>query len=263
VNTSVLIADDQPLMRAAVRTALEAEPDLTVVAEAADGAEAVRLAERLRPAVAVMDVRMPIMDGIEATRRITALPGEPQVHVLVMTTFDLDEYLIEALRSGARGFLTKDATQDELVHAVRVLAAGQALLSPSVTRRLLDLRAGTLSPVPSQARDAALSVITTRELAVLKLVARGLPNSDIATVLGVATSSVKTHVGHLLAKLRLTDRVQLVVFAYDHELARPERPSPGKATPGPEHVPPEPGHVLPPRPRQPEASGLHRRPRSY
>ncbi|MCW3005245.1 MAG: putative two-component system response regulator, partial [Conexibacter sp.] len=221
MTITVLIADDQPLMRSAMRTCLEGEPDITVVGEASNGAEAVLLAQRLRPAVVVMDVRMPIMDGIEATRRVVALQVDPPTRVLVMTTFDLDEYIIDALRGGASGFLVKDSTQEELVYAVRMLAAGQALLSPSVTRRLLELRARTLTPVPTRARDAALAVLTARELAVLELVARGLSNSAIATVLGVAPSSVKTHVGHLLTKLGLIDRVHLVVFAYDHELVRP------------------------------------------
>jgi DNA-binding NarL/FixJ family response regulator len=221
VTVGVLIADDQPLMRAALRTCLEAEPDLTVVGEAANGVEAVRLAQRLRPDVIVMDVRMPIMDGIEATRQVVALPGGPPARVLVMTTFDIDEYIIDALRAGASGFLVKDSPADEVVRAVRVLASGQALLAPSVTRRLLDLRGKTLPPMPTEARNASLSGITARELEVLKLVARGLSNLDIALRLDLAPSSVKTHVGHLLAKLGLTDRVQLVVFAYEHELVRP------------------------------------------
>jgi DNA-binding NarL/FixJ family response regulator len=221
MTVTVLIADDQPLMRAALRTCLEAEPDLTVVGEAADGAETVRLARRLGPDVVVMDVRMPIMDGIEATRQIVALPGGSPPRVLVMTTYDIDEYIIDALRAGASGFLVKDAPADEVVHAVRVLAGGQALLAPSVTRRLLDLRGRTLNPIASDARNAALSAVTPRELAVLKLVARGLSNTDIALELDLAQSSVKTHVGHLLAKLNFTDRVQLVVFAYEHELVRP------------------------------------------
>ena len=221
MTITVLIADDQPLMRAALRTCLEAEPDLTVVGEATDGAETVRLARRLHPAVIVMDVRMPIMDGIEATRQIVAQADGVVPRVLVMTTFDIDEYIIDALRAGASGFLVKDSPAEDVVHAVRVLADGQALLAPSVTRRLLDLRARTLRPVPSEARNAALATITARELTVLKLVARGLSNIDIALDLQVAPSSVKTHVGHLLSKLGFTDRVQLVVFAYEHELVRP------------------------------------------
>ena len=224
MTITVLIADDQPLMRAALRTCLDAEPDLTVVGEAADGAETVRLARHLSPDVVVMDVRMPIMDGIEATRQIVALPGGAPSRVLVMTTFDIDEYIIDALRAGASGFLVKDSPAEGLVHAVRVLAGGEALLAPSVTRRLLELRGKTLHPVPSAARNASLAAITARELTVLKLVARGLSNSDIAQVMDVAVSSVKTHIGHLLTKLTLADRVQLVVFAYEHELVRPGTP---------------------------------------
>jgi DNA-binding NarL/FixJ family response regulator len=216
---TVLVADDQPLMRSALRTCLEHEPDIRVVGEASDGADCVRLAARLRPDIVVMDVRMPIMDGIEATRRLTASPGAPRV--LVMTTFDLDEHIIGALRAGASGFLVKDSGPEELIQAVRLIADGQAMLAPSVTRRLLDLRGRTLQPMPSEARAAILSSITPRELTVLKLAARGMSNLEIAQAMDVAPSSVKTHVGHLLAKLGLTDRVQLVVFAYEHELIRP------------------------------------------
>ncbi|MCW2742185.1 MAG: two component transcriptional regulator, LuxR family [Blastococcus sp.] len=249
MSTTLLIADDQPLMRAALRTCLEAEPDLVVVGEAGDGAEAVRLAARLRPAVVVMDLHMPIMNGIEATRRVVALTGAPPVRVLVMTTFDLDEHIIDALRAGASGFLVKDATPDELVHAVRVIAAGQALLSPSVTKRLLDLRAGSMPPLPSGAPEALLAGLTARETVVLRLIARGMSNTDIARALDLAPSSVKTHVGHLLAKLGRTDRVQLVVFAYEHELVRPGwteadvvadsmgRPAPSAPPPVEPHLP--------------------------
>src|SRR5687767_6833182 len=169
MTITLMIVDDQPLMRAALRTCLESEPDLTVVGEAADGAETVRMARRLRPAVIVMDVRMPILDGIEATRQIVAQSGGSSPRVLVMTTFDIDEYIIDALRAGASGFLVKDSPPEDLVHAVRVLADGQALLAPSVTRRLLDLRGRTLPPVPSEARNSALATITARELTVLKL----------------------------------------------------------------------------------------------
>jgi DNA-binding NarL/FixJ family response regulator len=236
VTITVLIADDQPLMRAALRTCLDAEPDLTVVGEAADGAEAVRMARRLRPAVIVMDVRMPIMDGIEATRQVIAQSEGATPRVLVMTTYDIDEYIIDALRAGASGFLVKDSPAEEVVHAVRVLADGQALLAPSVTRRLLDLRGRTLHPLPTEARNPDLAAITARELTVLRLVARGLSNSEIAREMNLASSSVKTHVGHLLAKLKFTDRVQLVVFAYEHELVRPGSPDTdpgGTAEPGP------------------------------
>jgi DNA-binding NarL/FixJ family response regulator len=236
MTTTVVIAEDQPLMRTALRTCLDAEPDLTVVGEAGDGAEAVRLARRLQPAVVVMDLHMPIMNGIAATREVVALRSGSPVRVLVMTSFDLDEHIIDALRAGASGFIVKDATPDELIHAVRVIAAGQALLSPSVTKRLLDLRAGSLPPVPSEARDAALAALTPRELVVLRLVARGLSNHDIAMALDVAPSSVKTHVGHILTKLGISDRVHLVVFAYEHELIRPGWPedeSPAERAGGP------------------------------
>ncbi len=225
--TTVLIADDQPLMRAALKTCLEAEPDIRVVGEAANGAETVRQVERLHPDVVVMDVRMPIMDGIEATRRIVSGTADAPPRVLVMTTFDLDEHIIDALRAGASGFLIKDAPAEELVRAVRLIAAGEAVLAPSVTRRLLDLRARTLTPVPSAERDKALAGITARELAVLKLAARGLSNNDIARQLNVAASSVKTHIGHLLTKLGYHDRVQLVVFAYEHGLVQPRMPDTG------------------------------------
>ncbi len=230
MTVRVLVVDDQPLMRAALRTCLEAETGITVVGEAGNGAEAVRMADALRPAVVVLDVRMPVMDGLEATRRITALDGAHRPRVLVMTTFDLDEYIIEALRAGASGFLVKDAPPEELVRAVRLIEAGDALLAPSITRRLLDLRARGLPPVHDEARDPALTGITAREMDVLKLVARGLSNLEIAHVLDVAPSSVKTHVGHLLGKLGAVDRVQLVVFAYEHELVRPgaaDEPEPG------------------------------------
>lgn len=219
--TSVLIADDQPLMRAALRTCLDNEPDLSVVGVAGDGAETFRLAKELRPDVVVMDVRMPGMNGIEATRRILQLPGDP-IRVLVITTFDLDEHIIDALRAGASGFLLKDSTPEELIHAVRVIAAGHALLSPPVTKRLLDLRAAMLvPPALVAAHRAAAGNITEREMDVLRLVARGMSNADIAGALDLAPSSVKTHVGHLLAKLGMSDRVQLTVFAYESGLVVP------------------------------------------
>jgi DNA-binding NarL/FixJ family response regulator len=221
MTTRVVIVDDQPLMRAAMRDCLEAEPDLIVVGEAGDGATALRLAERLRPDVVVMDVRMPGMDGLEATRRITGLGNGPPVQVLVMTTFDVDEHIIEGLRAGASGFLVKDSTPQELVQAVRVVADGQAQLSPSVTRRLLDLHGRSLPRPAGASREEALAGITASELKVLKLVARGLPTAEIAAALDLAQSSVKTYIGHLLAKLGFSDRVQLVVFAYEHELVHP------------------------------------------
>jgi len=237
VSTTVVVAEDQPLMRAALRTCLDAEPDLTVIGEAGDGAEAVGLARRLHPAVVVMDLHMPIMNGIEATRQIVGLPVEPPVRVLVMTTFDLDEHIIDALRAGASGFIVKDVPPDELVRAIRVIAAGQAMLSPSVTKRLLDLRAASLSPVAGGDRDPAVAALTPRELVVLRLVARGLSNHEIAAILHLAPSSVKTHVGHLLTKLGSTDRVHLVVFAYEHELVRPGWPASASLAAGPDEAP--------------------------
>jgi DNA-binding NarL/FixJ family response regulator len=220
VSITVLIADDQSLMRTAFRMSLGAEPDIEVVGEAADGIEAIELAERLRPDVVVMDIRMPRLDGVAATRALTAQEhGEPTT-VLVITTFDLDEYVVEALRAGASGFLLKDATSAELVRAVRVVAAGDALLAPTVTRRLLDKYARRLPPATAQSA-AAPAAITKRELAVLMLIAQGLSNIEIGQSLHLAESSVKTHVGHLLAKLHLHDRVQLVIFAYETGLVRP------------------------------------------
>jgi DNA-binding NarL/FixJ family response regulator len=239
--TTVLIADDQPLMRTALRITLDAEADLRVVGEAGDGATAIRLCERLHPDVLVMDIRMPIVDGIEATRRLLDRGAGKVPGVLMMTTFDLDENIVDSLRAGARGFLLKDASPDELVHAVRVIGAGDAFLAPSVTRRLLALRASSMAPVVTESPDGALASVTGRELAVLKLIARGMTNGEIAVALDLAPSSVKTHVGHLLAKLGMTDRVQLVVFAYEHELVRPgvevtmEAPSPGLRSPNAAH----------------------------
>jgi DNA-binding NarL/FixJ family response regulator len=216
----VLIADDQPLMRAALRMTLMGEPDIEVAGEAADGAEAVDLAERLRPDVVVMDIRMPNLDGVAATRHLTGLGGAKPIRVLAITTFDLDEYVVEALRAGASGFLLKDATPEELVHAVRVIGAGNALLAPSVTRRLLDQYARRLPPANPESVEV-LDRLTNRELAVLKLLARGHSNAEVGQALHLAETTVKTHVAHLLAKLGLTDRVHIVVFAYESGLVQP------------------------------------------
>jgi len=221
MGITVLIADDQPLMRAALRMCLAAEPDLAVVGEAADGQEAVELAERLQPNVIIMDIRMPRMDGVAATRRLLAgSGGGSSARVLALTTFDLDEYVVEALRAGASGFLLKDATPEELIHAVRVIAAGEALLAPAVTRRLLD-RYARLLPSITPRTQALVTSLTDRELAVLKLVARGSSNAEIGQTMHLAQSSVKSHVSHVLAKLGLTDRVQVVVFAYENGLVQP------------------------------------------
>jgi DNA-binding NarL/FixJ family response regulator len=219
MSTTVLIADDQPLMRTALRMSLAAEPDFEVVGEAADGLQAIELAARLRPDVIVMDIRMPKLDGVAATRQLTESTGVAPPKILIITTFALDEYVVEALRAGASGFLLKDATSDELVHAVRVVAAGDALLAPGVTRRFLDQYARRLPPAVNG--PSALDTITKRELAVLMLVANGLHNAAIARELHVAESSVKTHVGHLLAKLGKQDRVQLVIYAYETGLIVP------------------------------------------
>jgi len=217
----VLIADDQPLMRSALQMSLAAEPDIDVVAEAADGIQAIELATRLKPDVVLMDIRMPRLDGVAATRRLTDQTQSPPQKVLILTTFELDDYVVEALRGGASGFLLKDATSAELVHAVRVIAAGDALLAPRVTRRLLDLYARRLTPPSQGPGSQPPATITKREMAVLLLVADGLSNAAIGRELHLAESSVKTHVGHLLAKLGQQDRVQLVIYAYETGLVVP------------------------------------------
>jgi DNA-binding NarL/FixJ family response regulator len=209
----VLIADDQPLMRAGFRTVLEATGSIEVVAEAGDGEEAIALAQRHDPDVILMDVQMPRLDGIEATRRL------PRHRVLVLTTFGLDEYIVEALRAGASGFLTKDAPVNDLVAAVRAVAAGDAVLSPAATRQLLDRVGRRLPPVaPASARQDDL---TERELDVLRLLAAGMSNAEIAQALVVAEPTVKSHVSNLLSKLGLRDRVQAVIHAYETGLVTP------------------------------------------
>jgi DNA-binding NarL/FixJ family response regulator len=217
VSISVLLADDQPLLRRGFRMILEAEPDLTVTAEAGDGAEAVDLTRRHAPDVVLMDIRMPGTDGIEATRRITV--AHPEVRVLVLTTFDLDEYAFGALRAGASGFLLKDVRPAELVAAIRTVAAGDAVVSPRVTRRLLEEYAQ--APPPSGDQYPQLAALTDREREVLVLVARGLSNAEIAANLYVSEATVKSHVGRILSKLGLRDRVQVVVLAYESGLIRP------------------------------------------
>jgi DNA-binding NarL/FixJ family response regulator len=214
-----LVADDQAMVREGFGALLAAQPDLTVVGQAADGADAVRLADELQPDVILMDVRMPVMDGLEATRRILEHASDEAPRVLMLTTFDLDEYVYDALRSGASGFLLKDAPADELVHAVRVVAAGDALVSPSVMRRLIaDFVA---QPQRVRAEPVALDVLTPREREVLRLVARGLSNAEISTMLVVAPQTTKTHVGRILRKLNLRDRAQAVVAAYESGLIVP------------------------------------------
>jgi DNA-binding NarL/FixJ family response regulator len=210
----VLIADDQPLMRAGFRAVLEATGDMEVVAEAGDGLEAIAAAKTTHPDVILMDVRMPNLDGIEAIRRL------PRQRILVLTTFGLDEYIVEALRAGASGFITKDVPANELVRAVRVVAAGDALLTPSVTRQLLDRVARRL-PAPVGQGPEELAQLTDREREVLELLAQGKSNAEIAESLVVGEATVKTHVSNVLMKLGLRDRVQAVVLAYEIGLVQP------------------------------------------
>ncbi|GGS56463.1 MULTISPECIES: response regulator [Actinokineospora] len=219
---SVLLADDQALMRTGFRLILEAEPDIAVVAEAGDGAEAVALAREHRPDLVIMDVRMPRMDGITATRALAGPGVADPIPVLILTTFDLDEYVYEALRAGASGFLLKDVPCDRLVDGVRVVASGDALLAPTVTRRLIH-RFTRHAPVRTD--TDAVAALTPREREVLVLMARGLSNAEIAAELVLGSTTVKTHVGRVLMKLGLRDRVQAVVFAYEHGLVHPEAAS--------------------------------------
>jgi DNA-binding NarL/FixJ family response regulator len=211
----VLIADDQALIRTGFRMILDAQDDIEVVGEAIDGADAVRQFERLHPDVVVMDVRMPSMDGIEATRRLAT--ADPPGRVLILTMFDLDEYVYEALRAGASGFLLKDRPSDELVTAVRVVAAGEALLAPSITRRLIEEFSRRRNVAPAR----ELRALTDRERDVLLLLARGLSNAEIAASLFVAETTVKTHVGRVLQKLGVRDRAQAVIVAYESGLVQP------------------------------------------
>jgi DNA-binding NarL/FixJ family response regulator len=216
----VMIVDDQAMVRQGFAALLAAQPDLLVVGDAADGEAAVAAARECRPDVVLMDIRMPVLDGVAATRRITAPgPGLHRPRVLILTTFDLDDYVFEALRAGASGFLLKDAPAAELVHAVRVVAAGEGLLAPSVTRRLIAEFAAR--PRPDRPKPARLAALTPRETDVLRLIARGRSNSEIAEDLVVAEQTVKTHVGRILAKLDLRDRAQAVVFAYETGLIVP------------------------------------------
>ncbi len=212
----LLVVDDQALIRAGFRMILEAEPDLEVVGEAADGIEAVAAVQRHRPDVVLMDVRMPNLDGIAAARRI--LEGGNTAKVLMLTTFDMDEYVYEAFRAGASGFLLKDVPPERLVAGIRAVASGEALLAPSVTRRLIET---FVQRQPVRALPPGVAELTAREREVLELMARGLSNAEIAETFVVSETTVKTHVAHVLDKLALRDRVQAVVFAYECGLVQP------------------------------------------
>jgi DNA-binding NarL/FixJ family response regulator len=231
VPIRVIIADDQPLMRGALSMSLSAEPDIEVVGEAGDGVEVLELANRLEPDVVVMDLRMPRLDGVAATRHLTQSAQAVNTRVLVITTFHLDEYIVEALRAGASGFLLKDSTSAELVQAVRVVASGGALIAPQVTRRLLDRYVHRLPSLAPAVGSQLPTMVTRSEFAVLMLVARGLSNAAIARELHRAESSIKTHVGHLLAKLQQQDRVHLVIYAYEMGLIQPAARRPWQAGP--------------------------------
>ena len=218
---SVLLADDQALVRAGFRALLNAEPDIRVVAEAADGLEAVRQAQATHPDVVLMDIRMPGVDGLEATKRIAADPTLADTRVVILTTFELDEYVFEALRTGASGFLVKDTEPVELLRGVRAVAAGDALLSPSVTRRVIGEFAGKAAQNRQVAPPAQLDQLTDREREVLVLVAEGLSNDEIAARLVISPATAKTHVSRTMIKLGARDRAQLVVYAYEAGLIRP------------------------------------------
>jgi DNA-binding NarL/FixJ family response regulator len=221
LSVRILIADDQALVRAGFKMILDAEEDLEVVAEASDGDEAVARTCEIEPDVVLMDIRMPQVDGIEATRQILAAAGDRPIRVLMLTTFDANEYVYEALRAGASGFLLKDVPPEQLVAGVRIVAGGEALLSPSITRRLIQEFA-SVTPAPAEP-PAGLGELTARELEVFKLVARGLSNAEIAGELVVSETTVKTHVARVLMKLGLRDRVQAVVLAYESGVAVPGR----------------------------------------
>jgi DNA-binding NarL/FixJ family response regulator len=219
MSLAVLIVDDQALVRAGFRMILEAEEDMAVVGEAADGQEAVAQARRLRPDVVLMDVRMPEVDGIEATRRLLS-DDATDAKVVMLTTFDMDEYVYDALRAGASGFLLKDVPPEQLVDGIRAVARGDALLAPSVTRRVIE-EFVRRPPASVRTLPPKLEELTARELEVLKLIARGLSNAEIATELFISETTVKTHVAHVLMKLGLRDRVQAVVAAYESGLVEP------------------------------------------
>ncbi|WBC15242.1 response regulator transcription factor [Micromonospora sp. WMMA1998] len=217
----VLLVDDQHLVRSGFRIILEVEDDIEVVGEAADGERAVAMAAALRPDVVLMDVEMPVLDGLAATRRITGDATGDGPAVLILTTFDRDDYLFAALRAGASGFLLKNGTPEDLVEAVRVVARGEGLIAPALTRRVISTFARPGAAPPDPRHDAATAELTPREREVLALVARGASNAEVAAVLHVGEATVKTHVSRVLAKLGLRDRVQAVIFAYEHGIVRP------------------------------------------
>ena len=218
---SVLIVDDQELVREGLRMLLDAEPDLSVVGEAGNGSQALAQARRLDPDVILMDVRMPEVDGVEATARLVR--GGGRARILMLTTFNLDEYVYRAMKAGASGFLLKDATREQLAGAVRTVAAGESLLAPAITRRLID--DFCRGPAPGAATASAVGPLSERELEVVRLVAQGLSNCEVAARLYLSEATVKSHVARILAKLGLRDRVQVVVFAYEHGVVRPGRQS--------------------------------------
>ena len=222
MSIRVLIADDQALVRAGFRKLLESAPDVEVVGEAADGREAVDQARRLRPTLVLMDIRMPRLDGIKATRRLTA--DRDRTRVLILTTFDLDDYVYEALRAGASGFMLKDAPPEELLAAVEIVARGEALIAPAVTRSVIE-EFVRRSPAPGPPQPT-LEQLTVREREVLELLARGLSNAEIAERLVVSSGTVKTHIAHLLSKLNLRDRIQAVILAYEAGVITPGRTNP-------------------------------------
>lgn len=213
--TTVLIVDDQDLIREGFRGLIAVDPDMDVVGAAADGAEGVRLALELKPDVVVMDIRMPLMDGLEATRRIRSEPSLAATYVLILTTFNLDEYVFAALRAGASGFMLKDVPVAELRNAIRVVAGGEALLAPAVTRTLIEEFVRRPEPSPASAAASLLPTLTARELEITQLVAEGLSNSEIAERLVLSHATVKTRISRILAKLELRDRVQLVIAAFE------------------------------------------------
>jgi DNA-binding NarL/FixJ family response regulator len=219
VTIGIVVADDHEVVRAGFAALLDTQPDFTVLGTACDGGEAVRVCRELRPDVVLMDVRMPSLDGIEATRQLAGA-GDPGPRVLILTTFDLDEYVFDALRAGASGFLLKDVTAERLFDAVRVIAAGEALLAPAVTRRLIG-EFTRLRPVPDALAPTVMVTLTPRETEVLRLVAEGMSNPEIACRLVVTEETVKTHVSHILAKLGLRDRTQAVIAAYESGLVVP------------------------------------------